>query len=177
MAKHKYSNFKRLFIKWFKQKLPRTVNSTFHGGFTGFCHFWNFFNWIAFNAKRKRLPIYNWHWRKNWNVKLNSTVPTKASCSGRWAMSTTASAPAAAVPKKRDGSSCGWTICPQAASWRCRRQSIGWQKQPSTNCAPSAWLRAAIPMPWMTRWPGCCTRTPRCCSGEEDAERAREWKM
>ena len=31
------------------------------------------------------------------------------------------------------------------------RQSIGWQKQPSTNCVPSAWLRAGTLMPWMTR--------------------------
>ena len=54
------------------------------------------------------------------------------------------------------------------------RLSIGWQKQRSTSCVPSAWLRAAIPMPWMTRWRGCSTPTPRCCTGEEDAELARE---
>ena len=27
-------------------------------------------------------------------------------------------------------------------------------------------LTAAIPMPWMTRWRGCSTPTPRCLSGE-----------
>ena len=47
-------------------------------------------------------------------------------------------------------------------------------KQLSTNCAPSAWLRAATLMPWMMHSRGCSTPTPRCCSGEEDAERARE---
>ena len=55
-----------------------------------------------------------------------------------------------------------------------RVQSIGWQRQPSTNCAPSAWPRAGTPMPWMMPSRGCSTPTPRCCSGEEDAELARE---
>ena len=42
------------------------------------------------------------------------------------------------------------------------------------NCAPSAWLRAGTPMPWMMPSRGCSTPTRRCCSGEEDAELARE---
>ena len=33
---------------------------------------------------------------------------------------------------------------------------------------------AATLMPWMMHSRGCSTPTPRCCSGEEDAERARE---
>ena len=53
-------------------------------------------------------------------------------------------------------------------------RALGWQKQPSTNCAPSAWLRAGTPMPWMMPSRGCSTPTRRCCSGEEDAELARE---
>ena len=38
------------------------------------------------------------------------------------------------------------------------------------KAAPNAWQRAVILMRWMMHWPGCCTRTRRCLSGESGCD-------